>query len=72
MADEDLKVIKHDGWTETIFPNGLVMREGNTPDYMEREFYGRYNPGAARIRGVHRLPLDQEIAKARKLLAQEE
>ena len=72
MADEDLKVIKHKGWTETIAPNGCVLREGNTPDYMEREFYGRYNPGAARIRGVHRLPLDQEIAKARKLLAQEE
>ena len=71
MADEHLKVIKHDGWTETIFPNGGVLREGNTPDYMEREFYGRYNPGTAKIRR-YRLLLNQEIALAQKLLEPEE
>ena len=65
-----LKVIKHDGWTETIWPNGCVQLEGNYPDEMEHEFYAQYNPGAARIH--HRGTFDQLFALADKRLAQEE
>jgi hypothetical protein len=70
MTEKKLKVIKHDGWTETIFPNGCVLTEGNYPDEMEHEFYAQYNPGAARIH--HRGTFDQLFALADKRLAQEE
>jgi len=70
MADEDLKVIKHDGWTETIHKNGLVQYDGKVPEYMNHEFYKNYKPGAARIQ--HRATVDQVIALAQRRLAQEE
>jgi hypothetical protein len=59
-----LKVIKHDGWTETIWPSGFVMREGNYPEYMEHEFYARCTPRASRLR--HRGSPETLIALAQK------
>jgi hypothetical protein len=70
MTEKKLKVIKHDGWKETIWPSGFVMREGNYPEYMEHEFYAQYKHGAARIH--HRGTFDQLFALADKRLAQEE
>jgi len=61
---EKLKVIKHDGWTETIWPSGFVRREGNYPEYMEHEFYARCTPRASRLR--HRGSPETLIALAQK------
>ena len=51
--DEGIKVIEHfdiqGEWTERLYPSGFVAREGFIPEYMENEFYAKYNPRAARI-----------------------
>ena len=48
--DGNIKIVDYGDWQERIFPNGLISYEGKYPQSIEDDFYGKYNPSAARIR----------------------
>ena len=48
--DGNIKIVDYGDWQECIFPNGLISYEGKYPQSIEDDFYGNYNPRAARIR----------------------
>jgi len=68
--DGDIKKVDHGDWQELFFPSGMRYTEGNIPEEEQFEFYGRYNPKAARIK--HRGSPEELLALAKKQMREEE
>jgi len=67
--DGDIKKVDHGDWQEWFFPSGMRYTEGNIPEEEQFEFYGRYNPKAARIK--HRGSPEELLALAKKQMREE-
>ena len=70
--DGNIKIVDYGDWQERIFRNGLISYEGNYPQSIEDNFYGNYNPRAARIRNHGSTKELIELAKKQTAEKEEE